>query len=309
MKTRVIRNSLTVVLLALAMAVLYVPASVFAEQEIVQVSDWQSLQNAINDSANKDKTIQLRDNIDANGKDYLNVSGKTVTIDLNGKKLNRGRTKSDPDGHVFWVRNKGNLTIIDSAGGGVITGGWANNGGGINIQEGSSCTIEGGTITGNKAGSCGGGIIARGRLIMTGGSITGNSADTGGGLFCTDKATEVSLENVTISDNESGSNGPGIDTHAAMTIEKCNITGNECSSDSGGGIYVDASGKTVTVATTPDKDYKVDKVKVDDGTLLVHVEWDYYNDEDENWYSVDGGMVIISPTLYNLCECLPEYVD
>ena len=57
------------------------------------------------------------------------------------------------------------------------------------------------------------------------------------------------------------------------------------------------------------KDYKVDKVKVDDGTLLVHVEWDYYNDEDENWYSVEGGMVIISPTLYNLCECLPEYID
>ena len=275
MKTRVIRNSLTVVLLALAMAVIYMPVSVFADPEegqgaeIVPVSDWQSLQNAINDSANKDKTIQLTDNIGAKGKDYLSVSGKTVTIDLNGKQLSRGMTKSDPDGHVFWVCNKGNLTIIDSSGNnsGQITGGWANNGGGINIQEGSVCTIEGGTITGNKAGSCGGGIIARGSLIMTGGSITGNSADTGGGLFCTDKATEVSLENVTISENESASNGPGIDTHAAMTIEKCNITGNECSSDSGGGIYVDASGKKVVVKNTVFKD---NNAKNDGGGIRVH---------------------------------------
>ena len=73
---------------------------------------------------------------------------------------------------MFWVRNNGNLTIIDSAGGGKITGGWANNGGGINIQEGSVCTIAGGTITGNKAEDSGGGVLVRGKLIMTGGTGT-----------------------------------------------------------------------------------------------------------------------------------------
>ena len=58
--------------------------------EIVAVSNWQSLQDAINNNANSGKTIQLAGNINANGKNYLNVSGKTVTIDLNGKELNRG---------------------------------------------------------------------------------------------------------------------------------------------------------------------------------------------------------------------------
>ena len=274
MKTRVIRNSLTVVLLALAMAVIYVPATAFAEPEegqgaeIVPVSSWQSLQDAINNNANNGKTIQLADNINANGKNYLNVSGKTVTIDLNGKELNRGRTSSDSDGHVFWVRNSGNLTIVDSIGGGKITGGWANNGGGINIQEGSVCTITGGTITGNKAEDSGGGVLVRGKLIMTGGTISDNKATTGGGLFCTDKATEVNLKNVIISGNKSSGNGAGIDTHAAMTIEQCVIDNNEITStDSGGGIYADASGKTVEIKNSR---LSNNKAKNDGGGIRAH---------------------------------------
>ena len=56
------------------------------------------------------------------------------------------------------------------------------------------------------------------------------------------------------------------------------------------------------------KDYKVDRVKTDGDCLLVHI-YDDVNDYDENWYSVNGGMVVINATLYSLCECLPEYVN
>jgi hypothetical protein len=55
------------------------------------------------------------------------------------------------------------------------------------------------------------------------------------------------------------------------------------------------------------RDFEVDKVKVEDGTLFLHVIWEEYDYED-NWYSINGGMVLVAPTLYNLCECLVEYV-
>lgn len=29
----------------------------------------------------------------------------------------------------------------------------------------------------------------------------------------------------------------------------------------------------------------------------------------DGWYSIFGGMCCISPTLYNLCECIEEYIE
>ena len=115
------------------MVITMMPMGVFAtdsdgeSEQVLQVDSWDALQQAINTS--NGMTIQLKKDIEANGKSYLNVSGKTVKIDLNGKELDRERTKSDSNGHVLWVHNNGSLTIVDSAGGGKITGGWANNGG------------------------------------------------------------------------------------------------------------------------------------------------------------------------------------
>lgn len=55
--------------------------------------------------------------------------------------MDRQRTSTDTDGHVFEVKDGGELTIEDSEGTGTITGGFAKNGGGINIGQGSVCTI------------------------------------------------------------------------------------------------------------------------------------------------------------------------
>ena len=146
----------------------------------VEVTTWSGLQNAINNSSDG-QTIVIMEDLNANGKDRILVkSGKNVTVDLNSHKVDRQRGSSSADGHVFEV--KGTLTIIDTGAAGIITGGHATRGGGINIGEGGVCNIYGGTITGNRAGVDGGGIYVRGVLNMTGGTVSNNQAkDTGQG--------------------------------------------------------------------------------------------------------------------------------
>ena len=61
------------------------------------------------------------------------------------------------------------------------------------------------------------------------------------------------------------------------------------------------------------RDFQIDKVRVDtdyngEEYLSIHIYWEEFEEED-NWYRVDGGLVLVTPTLYNLCECLHEYVD
>ena len=67
-----------------------------------------------------------------------------VTIDLNGHTIRRSLSAADADGHVFYVKEGGKLTIVDNneEGGGLITGGWANNGGGINVASGGTLLLK-----------------------------------------------------------------------------------------------------------------------------------------------------------------------
>ena len=74
-------------------------------------------------------------------------STPTVTIDLNGKTLSRSLEAADADGHVIWVRTGSTLTVTDGSGdnSGKLTGGYANNGGGICNY--GTLYFQGGTIT------------------------------------------------------------------------------------------------------------------------------------------------------------------
>lgn len=110
---------------------------------------WAELQNALDGGA-EGTVIEVGQDLFADGQDRILVEGKKVTIDLNGHKLDRQLTSSDSDGHVIEVTDGSDLTIKDSIGTGIITGGYAKNGGGINIDSESICTITGGTITGNR---------------------------------------------------------------------------------------------------------------------------------------------------------------
>ncbi|MCM1441154.1 MAG: right-handed parallel beta-helix repeat-containing protein, partial [Roseburia sp.] len=109
-------------------------------------------------------------------------SGANMTIDLNGKKINRKLTSAINNGTVIFVYG-GTLEIRDSVGGGQVTGGFlANNGyaGGVSVGNKGKFTLAGGSICGNKqtVGSTdcvSGGVVVHGStFIMTGGFVENN---------------------------------------------------------------------------------------------------------------------------------------
>lgn len=67
-------------------------------------------------------------------------------------------------------------------------------------------------------------------------------------------------------------------------------------------------------------DKKVLAVKVDEDDDLCVLLGEFYEefDDDEtdeqilgrdDWYAITGGMMLVPPTLYNLCDCIWEYLD
>lgn len=101
--------------------------------------------------------IVLGSNIDI-AKEVEIDNNIAVTIDLNGKTVNRGLTSSADYGHVLKVISGSKLTINDSSGdnSGTITGAYVHNGGAIN----NACTLvmNSGTITSNHNVKKGAGI-------------------------------------------------------------------------------------------------------------------------------------------------------
>lgn len=223
------------------------------------------LLSAITDSA----TIKLGSDIQLNR--YLDIESKTVTIDLNGHRLYRVLASSASDGHIFWVHEKGRLTIVDSsdAHSGTIEGGKANNGGGINVWDGCSLTVNGVTFKNNRAGDNGGAIFVQNGAVVTVSNATfiGNSArDHGGAVWNNGTFTAT---NCTFTDNTAndvggvynsvtaegagkstftgcfftgnvGTNGAGALANAVgvtvMTLDSCTVTGNIAGTN-GGGIW------------------------------------------------------------------------
>ena len=93
---------------------------------VVTAKKGDNLQSVI-DSASNGQTIQLGDNFTGS---ITIAAGKTITIDLNGKTL----TNSDKQHTII---NNGNLTIIDSVGGGRVD----------NISHARAALLNNGTAT------------------------------------------------------------------------------------------------------------------------------------------------------------------
>ena len=134
---------------------------------------------------------------------------ESKTLDLNGYTLRR-TGGSGTEGQVIFV-SSGPLTVNDSSGdnSGVITGGNANNGGGINIGANGRLDMNGGTITGNTGSTRAGGISCRGTFTMNGGVITNNTSANGGGVAIWEGGT-FNMNGGVITNNTSA-NGGGID--------------------------------------------------------------------------------------------------
>ena len=154
------------------------------------IDSWSALQAAI-DRAGAGEVIALTEDLTAlEGDVTLTVpAGKRLVLDLNGHTLDRNRKVRDKNsGSVITVEAGAMLTLRDSVGTGVVTGGSHDNGGGI-LNRGT-LIMEGGRITGNAALHDGGGLANNGTMVLMGGSVTGNVASVrGGGVFNQAKAS------------------------------------------------------------------------------------------------------------------------
>ena len=142
--------------------------------EPVAVSNAADLQNSIADG----KSVKLTDNITITS--TLEIA-RSLTLDLNGHVL-----KMTGDGSVLKVSGRATLTIQDSsaAKSGTITGGNAEDGGGVYIEAYAALEMTGGCITGCRAKDGGGVYIDNNATLkMTGGCITDCHAIYGGGIY------------------------------------------------------------------------------------------------------------------------------
>ena len=262
-------------------AVVFVPVlsgdeAALTLKPLISVDNDADLRTAVDfDGAN----IQLVDNIKMSNSTLVIGGGKTVTIDLNGKTLDRGLTSRDFDhgGQVITVRKGGTLNLSN----GTLTGGYGGNGGGLVNEEGTA-TLTDVNITGCKADQRGGGISNYGTLTMTGGTISGNTSNdikasdsdvTGGGGIYTSGGSTTTLTGVTITGNQAkGAGGGGVNNWGTVTIDGCTITGNT-SKANGGGIWnystatLNMQGKNTI--TDNQGDGKTNNVYLRDGAVIT----------------------------------------
>jgi parallel beta-helix repeat protein len=137
----------------------------------------------------------------------------------------------------------GNDTAINDC---LITGNFANNGGGVAFYYGSG-TMTDCTITGNTSDNGGGVIVDGTDPTLTDCTITGNTAtNAAGGLF--NLYGSPTLINSIISGNTTSGNGGGIfNDVSSIAIINCTISGNTASL--GGGLYALGSIGTPSSAT------------------------------------------------------------
>ena len=125
--------------------------------------------------------------------------------------------------------------------GGTITGGNAENSGGIFVANGSTCTISGGSISNNKAES-GGGVYVDGGgalTVQSDAQISGNNATSGGGVYVASGGS-CTINDGTITQNTATSGG-GVYSEARLDFNGGTISQNTAGGN-GGGIYAAGDG-------------------------------------------------------------------
>ena len=200
------------------------------------IETWTELQYALTDGGTRDLTMEedtwfIRlgaDIVAGSGDRPLNYrySDHPVILDLRGHDINRGRSAAASEGHVLEIEG-GTLTIIDSVGGGRITGGWSYDCGGIRVS-GGSLVMRAGSVTGNRAAVNGGGVyISSGSFTLAGGSVTGNACDgMGGGVYISDGSVTLTDGSVTGNASEGRGGGIYVESGALKLSGRPTVTGN-----------------------------------------------------------------------------------
>ena len=196
--------------------------------------------------------------------------GQTVTIDMNGHKIDRQLTSAQSDGQVIYMNKNSSLTLsgntdsrfilrmlnekldgsvkTDTTIGGLITGGaTSNGGGGIFMNEGCSLTLDHvgvmSNLSRNYSGS-GGGIYADGDgcqiNLKNGSKISYNYASQkGGGIYIDNEDAYINMDNSTISQNDASYGGAicSDDDATRITMNNNSKIIKNTASQMGGAIY------------------------------------------------------------------------
>lgn len=205
-----------------------------------EVSTAADLTSALGDSNISKITLEQ----DIPISDTLTVN-RAVTLDLNGFVLQR-----TGEGSVIKVEQGGELTIADSNKNTAHK--FAQNTNGLwELVDGSSTsskTVNGGIITGGKAQNGGGVYVAPGgKLHMTGGSIVGCQAKDGGGVYLdddsqTDASSEFTMTDSSIIGCTASGYGGGVAVNPACKFTMDHDSEiRSCTARLGGGVYTDNS--------------------------------------------------------------------
>lgn len=280
------------------LTLLFVCPGVWGEDKNVsQASDFgaPSTGNYPHYSLVSGNTYTLQEDINLEG--YLSIASGTVTIDLNGHKLNRNLDTPTANGYVIY-NGGGTLTIQDSSEGktGKITG--ANNslstGGGITNQGGGHLILKGGTITDNQMGS-----------------------GSGAGVYVSSSSTITISGNVRITENTTGGNPSNLyidNTYGKITIGEGGLT---CSDGSIGFSRQSPSAGVITnEATLADNylkffsdnpNYVIGKAGSTDYNAKLMTQWDVLQEQltaggevtlDKDYTAISGdGPLEISGTV------------
>lgn len=286
-----IRQSVSILLtMIMVLSVFTVsPFSVFADDNTV--TDETTLKAKINAG----ESVKLGAPITLSSRLKID-NGASVTIDLNGYKLDRNSGGS-LNSSVIYLSNHSMLTVTDSSGNnsGLITGGYADDGGGVYVGRDCIFIMKGGTISSNQAQYDGGGIyIEDGDLTnvsLEGGIIENNhSNDDGGGIYIDEGAAVNISGNVVIRNNTSDNRGGGIYSYDTWpTVTNCEISGN-IAKKSGGGIYC-----SVDIDTS--REFKLTNCNISNNEVAI---------EDENISGgtlVGGGGIFVKEGIANLNNC------
>ena len=194
--------------------------------------------------------------------DTLSIaSGKTLTLDMNGKRITAASGKSaihlsgnakltltsSRQNNFYYTGYDGKtgngFTAYISPIGGLVTGANAyGDGGGVCMDDGSTLTLDGIAVAGNSGENCGGIYMgAQCTLNLQNGATVAYNKGSSGGIYISGKNSAVNMDNASITGNYASASGGGIRCGAiGITIameNKSTISGNTALY--GGGIYLD----------------------------------------------------------------------
>ena len=208
-----------------------------------------------------------------------------TVLDLNGYSITMQQ-----EGDAIKVT--GSFTLTDCKGGkteyGKITHKTGVNGRGVNVSEGSTFTMYGGSIYGNTATGDGGGIWAGNKAVITmyGGEISGNktTGGEGGGVYIGINATLEMSGSASITKNVTTKySGGGV----CAVMGKIKMSGNSsiskntASDSSGGGVFLSGANSTLTMS---------DKAEIANNKAKANAAGVYMLSDDSQ-FTMDGGSI------------------